>query len=174
MQNHFVKYGLMMGVAAIIFSLMLYLANPSFLVTWGSWAGLVITIYFMIKSVNDTKRDNKGFLSLGEAFKAGWLAYVLGSFISSVFMYILVNFFDPTLIDVIRQTQIEAMQKVGETLNFPPEQLKEQISMIEDTNPFGLAQIALSIPISFLFPGAVIAIIIAAIVRKNDPSIPLA
>lgn len=162
-----------MGVASILFSMVLYLSNPAFLLTWGSWAGLIITIYFMIKSVNDTKKDNKGFLSLGDSFKAGWLAYVLGSFISSVFMYILVNFVDPSLIEIIRSTQIEALQKVGETFNLSTEQLQEQISVIEETNPFGLAQIALSVPISFLFPGAVIAIIIAAILRKNDPDLPL-
>ncbi len=173
MQNHFVKYGLVMGVASIIFSMILYLSNPAFLMTWGSWAGMIITVYFMVKSVSDTKNDSGGFLTLSDSFKAAWLTFVLGSFISSVFLFVLVNFVDPSLIEVIRNTQIEALQKIGELVSISPDKLEEQISVIKDTNPFGLAQIALSIPISFLFPGAVIAIIIAAILRKNDPNVPV-
>ena len=173
MQNHFVRYGVIMGIVSIMFSIVIYFASPQFLLTWGSWAGLVITIYFMIKSINDTKRDNAGFLTLAESFKAGWLTYVLGSVISSVFMYMMVNFIDPALIDIIRDTQIEALEKVGQAFNLSESQLEEQISVIKDTNPYGLAQIALAIPVSFLFPGAVISIIMAAILKKNNPKVDL-
>jgi hypothetical protein len=169
MQNHFVKYGLMMGVASIILNVILYLYKPSLLLEAGSWIGLIIMIYFMVKSVSATKSENSGYLALNESFKSAWLAYVLGSFISSVFMFILVNYIDPTLIDTIRDTQIAVLKQTGQAFNLSEKDIDDQISTIEDTNPFGLAQIAVSIPVSFLFPGAILAIIIAAIMKKNRP-----
>jgi Protein of unknown function (DUF4199) len=174
MQNHFVKYGFVMGLASIIFSLILYFADPTLLVTWGSWVGIFIALYCMVKSVNDTKTENGGFLSLSDAFKAGWLVYVLGSFISSMFMFVLINYIDPTLIETIRALHVEAFQKVGQTLNMSPEQIETQISVIKETNPYGLAQLAISIPTAFLFPGAILAIIIATILKKNNRNPTLA
>ena len=161
-----------MGAATIVFNIIIYLISPLFLVSWGSWAGLVITIYFMSKSVRDSRTDQHGMISLADAFKAGWLAYVLGAFITTIFMFILTNYVDPGLVDVVKQTQIEAIEEVGNFFNVPESQMEEQISMIEDTNPFGLATVALSLPLSFLFPGAIFAIIMAAIMKKNIPAKP--
>lgn len=171
MQQHFVRSGALLGAATIVFNLIIYLISPKFLVSWGSWAGLVITIYFMSKAVKDTRNDLRGFISLSDAFKASWLTYVLGAFLTTVFMFILTNNIDPGLVDVVKQTQIEAIEEVAVFFNIPESQMEEQISMIEDTNPFGLATVALSLPLSFLFPGAVFAIIMAAIMKKNDPKL---
>lgn len=160
-----------MGLASVIFTLVLYFIDPKFMLSWGSYAGFLITLYFMIKALSNTRKDSQGMLTLGEGFRAGWLTYVLGSVISSVFMYIMVNHVDPSLIDTLKTIQIEAIEKVGTLFKLPEDQLQEQISVIEDTNPFGLAQVALALPFSFLFPGALIAIIIAAIMKKNAPKV---
>ncbi len=159
----------MMGVASILLNILLYFYDPVLLLGAGSWIGLIICIYFMVKSVSVTRSENGGFLSLSESFKSSWLAYVLGSFISSIFMFILVNYIDPSLIDTIRETQIDVLKQTGTLFKLSDEQIQEQIATIEDTNPFGLAQIAVTIPVSFLFPGAFLAIIIAAIMKKNRP-----
>jgi hypothetical protein len=171
MQNHSVKNGFFMGLASVVFTQGLYFVNPKSMLTWGSYAGFLITLYYMIKAVRDTRTDNKGVLTISEGFRAGWLAYVLGAFISSVYMYILVNHVDSTLITTLKEIQIEAIETAGTFFKLPEDQLQEQISVIEDTNPFGLAQVALAIPFSFIFPGALIAIVIAAIMKKSDPNI---
>lgn len=169
MQNHFVRFGLMIGVASILLNILLYVYDPILLLGAGSWIGLIICIYFMVKSVSVTRSENGGFLSLSESFKSSWLAYVLGSFISSIFMFILVNYIDPSLIESIRDAQIDALKQTSQLFNYSENQLEELISAIKDTNPFGLAQIAVTIPVSFLFPGAILAIIIAAIMKRNRP-----
>lgn len=169
MQNHFVRFGLMIGVASILLNILLYVYDPILLLGAGSWIGLIICIYFMVKSVSVTRSENGGFLSLSESFKSSWLAYVLGSFISSIFMFILVNYIDPSLIESIRDAQIDALKQTSQLFNYSENQLEELISAIKDTNPSGLAQIAVTIPVSFLFPGAILAIVIAAIMKRNRP-----
>ncbi|MBK7633094.1 MAG: hypothetical protein IPJ13_01570 [Saprospiraceae bacterium] len=67
-------------------------------------------------------------------------------------MFILTNYIDPGLVEVVKQTQIEAIEEVAVFFNIPESQMEEQISMIEDTNPFGFATVALSLPLSFYFP----------------------
>lgn len=167
MQNHFVKYGYMMGIASIVITMILYFIDSKLMLTAGSWISVIAMVYFMVKAVSATRSDQGGIITLSEAFKASWLAFVLGSFISYVFMYILVNFIDTSLIDIIRETQIEAVKQAAQLFKLPEDLTEEQISTIEDTNPYGLAQLAINIPVSFLFPGAIIAIIIAAIMKKN-------
>jgi hypothetical protein len=169
MQDHFVKNGIYMGIASILVSSVLYWVNPQGLITTSAWIGFVFTIYFMVKAIKDTKKDNNGYLPLISAFKTAWLCYILGTVISTVFMYILINYIDPSLLEIVRKTQIEALTLVGPSLNMTPAQVEEKIALIKETNPFGLMEVARSLPVSFLLPGAVFSIIIAAILRKNLP-----
>lgn len=169
MQHFFVKHGLMLGLVSILVTYILYFYDVKILLLAGSWIGMAIAVYFIVKVVSVTKAENGGFISLNEAFKAGWLTFVLGSFISSVFMFILVNYVDTALIDHIRNMQIDALMQTKDFLKLSESQLNDQISTIQNTNPYGLAQIAIEIPVSFLFPGAVLAIIIAAIMKRNRP-----
>ncbi|MBC7885955.1 MAG: DUF4199 domain-containing protein [Saprospiraceae bacterium] len=169
LENHPVRNGLILGVASIVFTLGLYLINPKFMLSWGSWAGIIIMVYFMRKSVLDQKKDNKGFISLGEGFKMGWLTYILGTVISTLFSFVLINYIDPSLIEILKDIQIEAIEQISKSFNMPEDTMQAQIEAIEDTNPFSVASLGIALPISFLFPGAVIAIIIASVLKKNVP-----
>lgn len=66
-------------------------------------------------------------------------------------MFILVNYIDPSLIESIRDAQIDALKQTSQLFNYSENQLEELISAIKDTNPSGLAQIAVTIPVSFYF-----------------------
>ncbi|MBK9735118.1 MAG: DUF4199 domain-containing protein [Saprospiraceae bacterium] len=169
MENHSIKNGLLSGSASIVFSLMLYLVNPEFMITWGSYLGIFIVIYFMRKAIIDTKKDENGHITLGQAFKVSWLTYILGTVISTFFLYIMINYIDQSLVDILKNVQIDTFEKTGNFLKMTEDMIQEQVSIMEDTNPFGPSAIALSLPLSFLFPGAIISIIMAAIMKKNHP-----
>ena len=138
------------------------------MLSWGSLLGTAVVIYFMYKAVSATKIENGGLISLGEAFKSGWMVYIIGTVISTIFSFILMNYIDPSLLDLMRETQLEAIEKMSSLFNLPEEAREAQVTAIEEANPFGLGTLAMAIPISFLFPGAVIAIIMAAIMKKKD------
>lgn len=171
MENHSVKNGLWCGLGQILLSLVLYFVNAEFMLSWGSLLGYVFIIYFMQKAVADTRMDHKGFITFGEAFKAGWLTYILGSVLITIFTFVLMNYIDPGLLEKLKVTQVEALEKMGELLHIPEADLEEQISAIEDTNPFGITTIAYALPFSFIFPGAMIALIMALIMKKQDPTL---
>ncbi len=168
MENHFVKNGLIMGVASIVLSLALYLINPKFMLGMGAWLGYAVVIYFMYKTIAEVRADNNEIISLGSGFKASWLSYIIGTIISTIFSFILMNYIDTGLLDLMRETQIEAIEKMADMFNLPEDVREEQIAAIESANPFGLGTLAMMIPMSFIFPGALIAVIMAAIMKKEE------
>ena len=158
-----------MGLLCIVLTLVFYFINPAFMVSWGSWISYAVILYFMYKTIMDIRNDSGGFITLGDAFKNSWIASIIGLSVSSLFSYVLINYIDPSLLDIIREEQVKALEKMGEWFSIPEEELQTQISAIEDTNPFSAAKFFMGLLISFILPGSLIALIMAAIFKKNNP-----
>ena len=166
MGNLPVKYGLMAGGISIVFSVILYLLNDGVYLRFNIIPQYVIEIYFMAYVVSIIKERNNGFISFNEAFKSSWLTYILAASIISVFTYILMNFLDPGLIEKLKEMQVEAFELTSKWLKLNEEDKEKQLEILRTTNPYDLKSIA-ALPVSFLFPGAIIAVVISLIKRKD-------
>lgn len=166
MGNLPVKYGLIAGGISIVFSVILYLLNDAVYLRFNIIPQYVIEIYFMSYVVSIIKEQNNGFISFNEAFKSSWLTYILAASIISVFTYILMNFIDPGLIEKLKEMQVEAFELTSKWLKLTEEDQEKQLEVLKTTNPYDLKSIA-ALPVSFLFPGAIIAVVIALIKRKD-------
>lgn len=166
MGNLPVKYGLMAGGISIVFSVILYLLNDGVYLRFNIIPQYVIEIYFMAYVVSIIKERNNGFISFNEAFKSSWLTYILAASIISVFTYILMNFIDPGLIEKLKEMQVEAFELTSKWLKLNEEDKEKQLEILRTTNPYDLKSIA-ALPVSFLFPGAIIAVVISLIKRKD-------
>lgn len=169
MQNHALRNGLIMGLGCIALTLVFYFISPSMMISWGSWISYAVILFFMYKTIKDIRDDNGGFISLGDGFKNSWISYIIGMTLSSLFSFVLIKYIDTSLLDIIREEQVKALEKMGSMFNLPEEDLQKQIEAIESTNPFSPATFLLGILVSFIFPGSLIALIMAAIMKKNNP-----
>ncbi len=178
MNNPMIKWGAYLGAAQILFAILSYVVNKDWLM--GSAVGLlisgVVTIVFLVMAMKEEKSNNEGYLSFGEGLKTGMGAYILGTLISALFMWILFNFIDPSLIEFSKEYTIETVRKttemMGEMFNAPEEAMEEAVAKTEEQltnmgNPMSLSSVLTSWLIGLLIPGLILNLIISAIMKKS-------
>lgn len=167
MGNLPVKYGLIAGGLSIVLSIILYFVDSTVYLKYNTIPMYIIQIYFMVYVVSKIKKQHQGFITFNDAFKPAWLTYILSSTIIALYTYVLMNYLDPSLIDMLKELQLEAFETASKMLKYTDEQKEELLDQLENTNPYDLKSIA-ALPISYLFPGAIIALIIA-LIKRQDP-----
>ena len=164
------KWGLIGGLLIILFSIIMYAIDSALLVnTWAGLIGFVVLLTVIILSVKEVKLGQDGFISLSEALFAGFLVYVIASFLHTVFQYALFNWIDTNLPILLKEktiaTTVEMMQKFGaseEDINKTLSQLDGKLDVGNPANMFW----------NFLKGSAfgfVICFIIALIMKKKRP-----
>lgn len=169
MENHPVRNGVYAGIGQILIMFLFYFIDPALMISWSSMLGYVVLIYFMRQAAKEQRLDNGGFLSFGAGFRSSWLTFVLAQTMVAVFSYILMNHIDPSLLDVMKETQIKVLEDMNSVFKLPEEDFEKQLEAIEDTNPYSIGSVALALPFSFVFPGALIALIIGLVMKKEEP-----
>ncbi|MBK9150342.1 MAG: DUF4199 domain-containing protein [Saprospiraceae bacterium] len=169
MNQHFVNQGMLYAAATILITLALYFTDAGIMMKYSSWIVYLAALYFMVLAVQNTRNDNGGYIALSEAFKQAWLVFVIGISLHSAFSYVLYNYIDSSLLDVLRETQMESLEKMAKTFKMDEETLNKAKAEIEAENPFNLKALLIALPVSYLFPGSLMAIVIAAILKKDPP-----
>jgi len=169
MKSPFIKYGVIYGVVSIIVSLVVYMVSPALFAEW--WLGLallIIPIFFMSQAVKETRSAGGGHIDFGSAFVQGFGTFMVGLIISTIFSYLLYNVIDPGLEDVIKEQMAETMSGFEELLGEEAfDQMLEEVESKSLASPGALLQGILGSG----FFGAIISLIIAAIMKKNRPMI---
>jgi uncharacterized membrane protein SpoIIM required for sporulation len=104
-----------------------------------------------------------GFISFGQAFKNLFLMMLVSSVISGIFMFFYVSVINPSLIDYIKEQQILEMEKKG------MEQAAIDQAMSFSEKFISPGMVTFWTIAGGLLLGSLIALIIAAIMKKNDP-----
>ncbi len=166
--NSGVKNGIILGVASIIFSHICYLIDPKMMLNGVSFLGFFIVIYFMYRSAVEEKRMNEDLLSFGEALKVTFLTYIIGNLIGSIYIYLMFNFFDPALHDVMKEVSIDNAEFFVKLLG-GEDQLDQVHDQIESQDiQMSFSMVFLEYLVSLIFPGFVLSLIIAAITKKAN------
>ncbi len=161
-----IKYGLLLAATIIVIYTITYFVAPTYLFSLilKLVLGIVPTIYFILLALKKKKAMHEGSLMFAEAFQSSLLTYIIGTFLSSLFFYILTNHIDPDLvplgIQTLADTSLAVIDKMGGNINDTDE--FKQIFM-EKVNPFTLSMTMLDWLSRLFFPGAVLTLILAAI-----------
>lgn len=121
------QLGLMSGFLAMLFITVLYIYNPHSLID--GYERLTLLIFFgtMIYAVVQRRQTNlsaskiedlledeaKGkdesqdFASFGELLQLGFRIYVIAFFLKFLFVYFLFNFYDPSLVEMVKDANVE-------------------------------------------------------------------
>ena len=106
-------FGLILGLAGVIFSLMLYFAEMHYEQTWTvRIVGIALTIAAIVFATIQFKKANSGLLSISEALKIGAGIGLIGGIIGLAFYWLLTNVIEPDFMDkAMAIAKIEAFQK---------------------------------------------------------------
>ncbi|MFD2561348.1 DUF4199 domain-containing protein [Aquimarina rubra] len=166
-KKYIVKYGILFGIASIIFSLTSYLMGNY---TEQGLVHLVIRLFITITSIIigqlSYRKNNDNYISLGEAIKIGVGIIVLGGLMAIIWEILLLKVIDPEIITELADNQIK---KIAENAkDFTLENMDRKIELTNKiTSPhiMLIGALAENIFIGFLFSliGGLI------IQKKRDP-----
>ncbi len=155
-------WGLIIGFAGIIYAVILYMLDQNLNQNL-SYAGILISLILLIlgtRSFRDAVRD--GVLPFGPAFSFGLVAMIISSVIGIIYAYLLWTVIDPDILDRMREIQMEKIMDRG-----VPEEAIDQV--MKTTAKFMKPGImAIMGFISSVFFGAILAIIVAAIFKRDE------
>jgi Protein of unknown function (DUF4199) len=164
-----VKWGLITGIVAVIFTIILYVLDAKLLVSGYASLGIVFTIVLIVLGVREVRTGQEGFISLSEALFAGFFIYVIATLVSTVFQYLLMTVIDPNLPIMMRETVMENTVAMMQKFGAAEEDINKAIEGM-DQSQFDITPYRMFI--NFLWSsaiGIIIAFIIALIMRKKRP-----
>ena len=112
---HFIKLGVLAGMIYLTVLVVLYLVDRKLLLNPGLDLLIANVFYWVviIKAISDYKRQNNFTLSIGEGLKAGLLAGIFVALAYHLFMFVLFNYVDPSMIEVQVEVMMELVDSVA-------------------------------------------------------------
>lgn len=156
------NWGLIIGLASIVYSVILYMLNQMFNQALG-YAGVIIIIVGLaiaMKNYRDKVLD--GIMPFGKAFGFGMLIIIVAALLGSIFAYLLYTVIDPGLSERMIEYTSEKMLNRG----IPEAQLDvvlERAAKFQKPLP-----IAITGFITSVLGGVVLSLIMAAIFKKEE------
>jgi len=166
--NYGLTYGVILGLAVVIFTLLLYLGGVNWFVHPVAYAGFAIPIVFAVIGGVKQKRALGGYMSFGMALKTVFLVFVVGTFISTVFNYVLFNIIDVPFREALAQETAVAQEKMMRSFGASDATIEKSVAETLSGNNYSISRILLGYALGLIL-WFVISLIIAAIIKKNKP-----
>ena len=164
------RNGILLGLASVAFTVLLYVTDFLYtdntllaIITW--LINIAISIVFIVIAVEQYKKANEGFLSIGEAIKVGVLVAVIAGVIGAIYQVIYATIIDPDYYDKVVEV---AMKKMSAMANFNEEQLEEFQDKMYANKPSIASSFSTSIVFSAI-GGLIISAIVGAVKKKEQP-----
>jgi len=153
--------GVLLGLAIVVYSLILYFLDMSTNKYLGYVSWVIIIVGLVMLQIQYRDKELNGNMPYGKAFGFGILTLLFSTIITAVFSYVLFKFIDPGLIDKILGMQEAEMAKKGMT----QEQIEMGIKMSKRfMSPAMMSVFAL---VGTMFIGTIITLVTSAFTRKD-------
>ncbi|MBE0637155.1 MAG: DUF4199 domain-containing protein [Bacteroidales bacterium] len=160
-----INHGLLLGVALILFSLLLYVIgipmDSKF--QWLGYLVMVVGVVLGIKQWRD--KYNDGFLTYGQAFSNGFLTILFAGILTSIWSLLFFSVIAPGEIDKMIEIAEEKMYESQPNLT------DEQIEMALSYSKMFMSPVWLAVWgfIGNLVGGAIISAVVAIFMKKEKP-----
>jgi hypothetical protein len=154
--------GATLGIALIIYSILLYILNLSLNKSLGyiSYVIIIGGLYFAIKQYRD--KEQNGFITYGKALGVGALVLLFASIIASIYTYIFFAYIDPNIINkILEMSQTKLLEK-----GMSDDQIQTALQMSAKFMKPGL--MAIFGFIGQMFFGFILTLIVAAFLKKEQ------
>lgn len=159
-----INYGVLLGIVTVLLNVIMYVTNNYLQPHWSlNILGLLIFIVIVVMALKAFKKDNGGYLKLGEALKIGLGVSLIGAIIGAIYTFLLMTVLEPTYMDQVMEIQQEAMLERDMT----QEQIDAALEMSQKFSGPGIV-IAFQL-IGGLFFGFIISLISGLALKKDNP-----
>lgn len=166
-----VTYGLIGGLALVMFGLLLYLSGVEWFLHPIAFTGFLIPVIVAILGGIRQRKVNGGNLSFADALKVVFLIFVISSVVSTAFNYVLFNFVDVPFREALTQAAAEKTEELMTKFGAKQEQIDQAVEETLKGNNYTLGKMSLNMAFGLIF-WFIISLIIAAIIKKNKPDFP--
>ena len=158
------RYGIILGLIMIVYSLILQFIGLA-TNNWASSVSYIFLIAGMVMAHKAFKEGGDGFMRLGQGLGIGTLIGAVSGAISMIFSYLYIKFIDDSMMEMIQEKQIEAMEKQG----LDDAQIEKAMEMAEKfSGPEVIFGVGLLV---FIFFGFVLSLIVSLFTRKDNPAL---
>ncbi len=158
------RYGLILGLVSIVFGMILQLTGQA-TNNWLGYIGYILFIVMIVLAHKAFKEGGDGFMSVGQGIGIGTLTSLIGGTMSSIFTFIYIKFVDDSMLQMIRDKQIEAMEKQG----LDDAQIEQSMQIASKfSGPVAILIIGI---IGAVFVGFIISLIVSLFTKKTNPAL---
>lgn len=158
------RYGIIIGLIMIVYSMILQFTGQ----VANNWLASVSYIFLIVAIVlahKAFKEGGDGFMSIGQGLGIGTLISIVAGVLSTIFSYIYVKFIDDSMLSLIQEKQIEAMEKQG----LDDAQIEQAMEM---AGKFSSPEVLFGIGIIvFIFFGFILSLIVSLFTKKANPAL---
>lgn len=161
------KSGLILGVALVVFSLVLYVADLNENVWVASFSYVIVAIILYFSIINFRDSEQGGFITYGKGVGVGFLTGLFASVLLAIFTYIYITYIDPS---VMEQVIIKAEEGILESNpNIGDDELDQALGMVEIfTNPVMMSVMTI---FWYALVSVVFSLIISIFAKREDTNI---
>jgi len=165
--KHALTYGIYLGVALIILSLLFYVLDM-YTYKWTEYIGYAFVLGFIIiASISYRDKHLNGLITYGQSFSVGFLTGLFAAIIASVFIYIFMIYIGDDYKAIMMEQSEEEILKRSPDIS--DEQLDVALKLAERlTRPGWLVVITF---FGNLFFSVIFAFIVSIFVKKEDDSL---
>lgn len=168
--SHAIKTGVILGLAGIILTAVFYAINEALLVNWAyGLTVLVASMVFIVIRGNGFRKMVGGFLSFGEAFKHGFVSFLVSAVLTTLFSFVLYLVIDPDLGNRLTDVSIQNAMDMAAGFGAPEESLAqvEEDTRARMNDQFTVGGLLKGFGINIIIV-AVLSLITGLIVRKTE------
>ncbi|QNR24005.1 DUF4199 domain-containing protein [Croceimicrobium hydrocarbonivorans] len=167
-------FGIYMLIINLLYIIIGYTVSLDLLTSF--FGGLLLMLATAIMEVLASlkvRKDNGGILSFKDAFTSVILVFLIAVIPTSLLTYVLFNFIDPEITELVKERSIEATISLLEKFNTPQEQIDIAVEEALKQDQFSLTSITKSLLYRFIGV-SLFGLIVAAIVKKKSEELDIA
>jgi len=165
------SYGLYLALVLSSLTIIGYAVYLDLFTQW--WFGIgqmLLVIIFGIVSSVKARTLSGGFISFKEAFTAFFITIAIGIVIPALIGLVIFNFIDPDAATLLQDKIVESQLSMMQNFGAPQEAIDEAIKQMEAQGSFFSIGNSLKSIAYQLVGFSIIGLIVAAVVKKNDPN----
>lgn len=155
------KWGAILGIAQIIFSIIIFVTDNFGNSALGSVAYLLI-LGALILAMRDFRSLNGGYMTYGEGVSVGTLTAAISGFLSSIFSVFYMTVIDTGVMERVMDKTREQMEAQG---NLSDEQIDQAMEISQKFQSPGILFVFGVLGAAFV--GLILSLIVAAFIRRN-------
>lgn len=159
-------YGIIFGVIAVLLGVVMYVTNSYLDPHWSfTLIGFLIFIVIIPLGIKAFKKENGGFLSVGEAIKVGVGIALIAGIITAVWSLLLSNVLVPDYYE-----QMADMQR-AKMIEYAPNLTESQLDSAMETNSmFSSPWITVALTlVMYMFIGLLVALVAGLVMKEKRP-----